>query len=719
MKLIERLPIVLPAGLLLVALSTSTAAREWSDITGNFRVEAELVAVRGDSVRLRRGDGRVISVPINKLSDRDRRHLQSLRSAKQTPTPAAEEFEIVLVRDGRPVHNMVCLPNDEADPSAVLALKEYRALVAKATGTEPVRVAEPAAGTPTIFFGRNPWSAKAGVTTQGLPSEGFRIRSIGQDLHIVGRDTAKVGAHQVAARVGMEPGTLFGTYEFLERYYGMLFAWHDDLGTVAPPQAELTIKSMHIVDGPDCSYRQFTKSPAGQANEVFGRRLRLGHPLEVRHEHNWHRIMSPDIYGKEHPEWFAEINGKRYPKHYSEKRGGQVCTSNPQVVEHFARAAIDHFTKNPQSDMFSIAANDGRKFCRCQACLALDSGQTRPDGRRVITDRIITFSNEVAERVAKVHPGKRLGVIIYLDYKYPPKKVKPHPMLFLVHPTNSGFSQGAFYEGDEWSEAAMERGWREAAGTFYKYDIWHYDQTPLYMIAPVTKHLVEKCRAQRKHGVDGGYHYIARSYELLGAGHYLLGRLLWDHDFDAEAAEKQYYRALYGAAADDVKAYYDLLENALIRVFKDGPGDTKQEAMIASFFNRYPGANNPGMYLAAYWPILPQMKQTIDRAYSKRKSLSAEEQERLVRLIDHHNYTMHTVASMIFVGRTLTGTANSGDRKAFEQSLAKRDAAKDRIAKYRPSYTKLIADLDTNSHTGVLYGKKPTIEVRAPSDFNQ
>lgn len=630
-----------------------------------------------------------------------------------------ERQEIVLVRDGRPVHNLICLPNDEADPAAVLALKEYRSLVKKATGVEPARVEKPVAGTPTIFFGRNPWSIEAGITSEGLPSEGFRIRSIGQDIHIVGRDTPKVGAHQVAARTGMEPGTLYGTYEFLERCYGMLFAWHDDLGTIIPPQKDLTTPSMHLVDAPDCSYRQFTKSPEGQANEVFGRRLRLGHPLEIRHEHNWHRIMSPDVYGKEHPEWFAEIDGHRYPKHYSEKRGGQVCTSNPQVVEHFAKAAIAHFNKYPKVDMFSIAANDGRKFCTCRECQALDSGRVRPDGRRVLTDRFITFSNQVAERVEKVHPDKRLGVIIYLDYKYPPQNVKPHPMLFLVHPTNSGFSQGAYYEGDEWSEAAMERGWHQAAGTFYKYDIWHYDQTPLYMIAPVTKHLIEKCRAQKNHGVDGGYHYIARSYELLGAGHYLLGRMLWDNNFDAEAAELKYYQALYGAAADDVKAYYDLLEVSLVTVFKEGPGKAKDEAMIASFFNRYPGANNPGVYLAAYWPILDQMKETIDRAYSRKRLLSPDENERLVRLIDHHNYTMHTVASMVFSGRGLTGSATSQDRKGFETSKSKRNAAIERIAKYRPFYAKLISEMDETSHTGVIYGKKSTIEVRAPSDFNE
>lgn len=646
--------------------------------------------------------------------------LPTIRSSVARADDLKSDGAIMLVENGKPVHNMVCLANDKADPAAVMALKEYRDLVKKATGTEPIRVEKPQPGTPTIFFGRNPWSEKAGVKTEGLRPEGFRICAIGQDIHIVGRDTPGVGANRVRGSVGMEPGTLFGTYVFLERSYGMLFAWHDQLGTIVPPKQNLSVASFDIVDAPDNSYRQFTKSPGGMANEIFGRRLRLGHPIDVRHQHNWHRIMSPEVYGKQHPEWFAEINGKRFPKHYSEKRGGQVCTSNPQVVEHFAQAAIEHFNETPNSQMFSIAANDGRKFCTCDKCMALDSGRTRPDGRRILTDRIITFSNQVAQRVAKVHPDKRLGVIVYLDYKYPPKNVKPHPMLFLVHPMNSGFSQGVAYQGDAWSEAAMERGWQDAAGTFYKYDIWHYDQTPLYMIAPVTDHLIEKCRTQQRHGIDGGYHYVAWSYELLGAGHYLLARLLWDDDFDAEAAEKQYYSALYGAAGEDVKAYYDLLEESLVRAFHEGPGVAKREPMIASMFHRYPGLNNPGYYLAAYWPLLGRMHKAMERIYSTHyKKLSPEEGERLLRLIDHHNYTVHTVNAMVMMGRGLIGRATKHDRKSFDTSKSKRDAALARIKRYRPHYVKLIAEMDAGGHTGVIYGMKPTIEVRAPSDFNE
>jgi hypothetical protein len=125
------------------------------------------------------------------------------------------------------------------------------------------------------------------------------------------------------------------------------------------------------------------------------------------------------------------------------------------------------------------------------------------------------------------------------------------------------------------------------------------------------------------------------------------------------------------------------------------------------------------MYLAAYWPILPKMKQTIERADSRRDSLSEAESERLDRLIDHHNYTMHTVASMIYAGRILTGAASGDDRQAFAESKARRDAAKAQIAAYRPHYAQLIAELDASSHTGVLYGKKPSVEIRAPSDFNE
>lgn len=69
---------VIGCGLLLVATS-SVWARKWTDNTGKYSVEAELVQVRDDEVTLRKRSGSVITVPIARLSEVDRRYLESLK----------------------------------------------------------------------------------------------------------------------------------------------------------------------------------------------------------------------------------------------------------------------------------------------------------------------------------------------------------------------------------------------------------------------------------------------------------------------------------------------------------------------------------------------------------------------------------------------------------------------------------------------------------------
>ena len=62
------------------------AARVWTDKSGTHKVEADLVRVEDAQVHLRKPDGTVVVVPIDRLSDADRRHLQSLAK----PAPRSE-----------------------------------------------------------------------------------------------------------------------------------------------------------------------------------------------------------------------------------------------------------------------------------------------------------------------------------------------------------------------------------------------------------------------------------------------------------------------------------------------------------------------------------------------------------------------------------------------------------------------------------------------------
>jgi hypothetical protein len=64
--------------------ATSLVAREWTDATGKFRVEAELVVVKNGKVYLEKADGTAVSVPVDRLSDADRKYLSSISEKQGT-----------------------------------------------------------------------------------------------------------------------------------------------------------------------------------------------------------------------------------------------------------------------------------------------------------------------------------------------------------------------------------------------------------------------------------------------------------------------------------------------------------------------------------------------------------------------------------------------------------------------------------------------------------
>lgn len=103
-----RLTSVLVAILLLLASPLQAEAQDrglriWRDATGNFSVKAKLLVQDRFVVMLRTDDGRDISVPVSKLSQRDRAYLRdSETGTKKKVTPAATRQAIEKVLTGRP-----------------------------------------------------------------------------------------------------------------------------------------------------------------------------------------------------------------------------------------------------------------------------------------------------------------------------------------------------------------------------------------------------------------------------------------------------------------------------------------------------------------------------------------------------------------------------------------------------------------------------------------
>ena len=75
-------PVKPPAAATAAATPMPVTNRTWSDASGRFQIEAAFVSVVDGKVNLRRADGRVIAVPLEKLSAADQAYVQQQQQAE-------------------------------------------------------------------------------------------------------------------------------------------------------------------------------------------------------------------------------------------------------------------------------------------------------------------------------------------------------------------------------------------------------------------------------------------------------------------------------------------------------------------------------------------------------------------------------------------------------------------------------------------------------------
>lgn len=76
---------------LCICVTCPAVARKWTDNSGSFSVEAELVEQRDKEVVLKAADGTSMVVPLDRLSTADRDYLKSLSSPTPTEPPVKKE----------------------------------------------------------------------------------------------------------------------------------------------------------------------------------------------------------------------------------------------------------------------------------------------------------------------------------------------------------------------------------------------------------------------------------------------------------------------------------------------------------------------------------------------------------------------------------------------------------------------------------------------------
>ena len=397
-----------------------------------------------------------------------------------------------------------------------------------------------------------------------LCREGFEIKTEGGNLLLLGAD---------------EDGLEHAVHAFLERFAGVRWYWPGPVGEVLPQQPSFAVDDVCLREEPDFAWRQM--GPGGplwgpqdkwekerelgvgeeQQHEValWERRNRLG-GLRVKDGHAWVWIVPPQVYGAAHPEWFALVNGQRDNVCHDGKHANQLCTTNREMIDTFVANVRAYFGTH-DVDVVSISPNDGTGFCECAQCRALDSGETMQQGGRaqpVITDRIFSFANEVADRIAASHPDKRLLLLVYSLYVVPPKRVRLRDNIIAQFCMQSAIHWDPALRARDYARLEELSHWGRELGIYEYYINGSWPDLPR-LFTPLIAESIRLCHRN-------GFRYYApqmgSGFAINGLNYYVAARLLWDKDSDVPALLDEFYDKAFGLAGPAMRRYYEQAERA-------------------------------------------------------------------------------------------------------------------------------------------------------------
>jgi hypothetical protein len=145
---------------------------------------------------------------------------------------------------------------NDALPITVRAAQDLQKYIEKSTGARLDIVRSDSVGSkPAIVVGFGSAAKSLGVTSDGIRPEGFRIKTVGKNLVIAGRDTDG-DPNSDHWRSGPQTGTWFGVDDFLEKQLSIRWFFPGDDGEYVPHANKLSVGDLDYTDAPVMIYRK-------------------------------------------------------------------------------------------------------------------------------------------------------------------------------------------------------------------------------------------------------------------------------------------------------------------------------------------------------------------------------------------------------------------------------------------------------------------------------
>lgn len=451
---------------------------------------------------------------------------------------------VVLARDGKTACRIV-IP-DRPSPSARFAALEFQRLLREVSGVRLAVAPESKLKRgPAVHIG--PTRRCRAAYRGSMPSveDGIGIRTTGGDLALIG---------------GNDRGTVYAVYVFFERYLGVRYLAHDC--TFIPKRREIVLPEIDHVYAPPFMYRetlyhdshpraiaasQRLNGPTTECDESVGGKIAF-HP----YVHSFSKLVPPEKYFADHPEYFSLVGGKRI----GESIHGQLCLTNPDVLRIAKAQVLEWVREHPDVPIMDVSQNDGNGACECDACRAVEAEEESPHGP------IMRFVNAIADEVRRRHPGKWIETLAYAYSTKPPAKTRPRDNVIIRLCHAGCYNHGFERCGLGANLQTYLDGWRKLTRRIF---VWHYAANFAHYVSPVfnLEGLAKDLKAYARSGVNGVMvqaNYQGPGGELAELRQYLAAQLLWDPTRDPMEIRREFCDGYYGPASGAVKGFLALMD---------------------------------------------------------------------------------------------------------------------------------------------------------------
>ena len=433
--------------------------------------------------------------------------------------------QITLVKKQKPVSRICIVGQTKADQQAAELLQDFVQRISRAN-LPIVKGEKPRKG--DVVIGE--MDADAG-------EDGFSLITEDGKLQI---------------RTGGDKGSIYGVVTLLEQYLDVSYYAKDAYTLI--PMENIELPALAHQETPAFRYRQTFSY--GNEDPIYRMWFRLEEPNEMFIDNMWvhtfNRILPSDVYGKTHPEYYSFINGEHRPGHNS-----QWCLTNPEVFDAVVLRLDSIFKTHPEMKMISVSQNDGNNTnCSCPECKAVDEYEGSPSGN------LIRFLNKLAERF----PDKEFSTLAYLYSMQPPKHTKPHPNVNIMLCDIDCKREVPLTDNEsgQYFVKALE-GWSAISNNIF---VWDYGINFDNIVSPFPNfHILQKnIQLFKKNHVTMHFSQVngIRGGDFSEMRAYMIGKLMWNPDADADSLMYTFMDGYYGDAGHYLYQYQKIMQGALL-----------------------------------------------------------------------------------------------------------------------------------------------------------